>query len=349
MSFLKQFGGKITKSLKEKYSTSSHWDGAKFFNLEETTMNISFQDMPGLLRKQLCGRSDRAPKGPLTVEKIDLETFTSHSDVPKAIWYGHSALCLRINDKTILIDPMLGPNASPIAPFATKRFSENTLSIIDELPAIDILMYSHDHYDHIDYDSFKRLSAKINKYFVALGVGRHLVKWGVDPDKITEFDWWQNAEIGDLKITFTPSRHFSGRGVSDRAKSMWGGWVFTTPKHNIYFSGDGGYGSHFKEIGKQLGPFDFGFIECGQYNELWHAIHMYPEEAAQAAIDAGVKVAMPVHWGAFSLAMHHWKEPIDRFIAEAKIKNLDVVTPSLGLIFDLESKGKENYWWREVE
>jgi len=258
-------------------------------------------------------------------------------------------LCLRINDKTILIDPMLGPNASPIAPFATKRFSENTLSIIDELPAIDILMYSHDHYDHIDYDSFKRLSSKVNKYFVALGVGRHLVSWGVDPDKITEFDWWQNAEFGDLKITFTPSRHFSGRGVSDRTKSLWGGWVFKTPNHNIFFSGDGGYGSHFEEIGKQLGPFDFGFIECGQYNELWHAIHMYPEEAIQAAIDSRVKVAMPVHWGAFSLAMHHWKEPIDRFVGEAEAKNLDIVTPNLGQLFNLESNGKDNFWWRAVE
>ncbi len=349
MSFLKQFGGKVTKALKEKYSISKHWDGAKFNNLEETTMNISFQDMPGLIRKQLRGRNDRAPKITLPIEKFDLDRFTYQSNEVKAIWYGHSALLLRIDQKNILIDPMLGPNASPIAPFATKRFSENTLSIIDDLPEIDILLFSHDHYDHIDYESFKRLAAKVNKYFVALGVGRHLVRWGVDPEKITEFDWWQNAEIGELKITFTPSRHFSGRGVSDRAKSLWGGWVFKTPNHNIYFSGDSGYGSHFEEIGKELGPFDFGFMECGQYNELWHAIHMYPEEAVQATIDAGVKVAMPVHWGAFSLAMHHWKEPIDRFLAEAKIKNLDIVTPSLGQIFDLQSNGKDNFWWREVE
>ena len=347
MAFLKQFGGKITKSLKEQYGKSENWDGNKFNNLEETTMNISFQDMPGLLRKQLCGRSERAPKRPLEVIPFDKNNFEKTSGHAKAVWFGHSVLLLRINDQNLLIDPMLGPNASPIAPFATKRFSENTLDIIDQLPDIDVLLLSHDHYDHIDYDSILKLKPKVKKYFVALGIARHLRRWGIEDDLITEFDWYEENAHADIKIIYTPSRHFSGRGISDRAKSLWGGWIFRTADHNIYFSGDGGYGNHFKAIGEKYGPFDFGFIECGQYNELWHAIHMYPEEAVQASIDAGVKIAMPVHWGAFSLAMHQWTDPVERFVVEAEKKGLPIFTPLLGQIFEFNEINNNLHWWKK--
>ncbi|MFT4545513.1 MAG: L-ascorbate metabolism protein UlaG (beta-lactamase superfamily), partial [Bacteroidia bacterium] len=150
-----------------------------------------------------------------------------------------------------------------------------------------------------------------------------------------------------LKITYTPSRHFTGRGPFDRQKSLWGGWTFKTENHNIYWSGDGGYGEHFKEIGKRLGPFDHAFMENGQYHELWRQIHLHPEESAQAAIDAQVKVATPVHWSGFALALHPWKEPIERFTAEAKNKNLMVSTPEIG---ELKELGKEasSDWWSEL-
>ena len=195
-------------------------------------------------------------------------------------------MLMRVNNKTILIDPMLGPDAAPIAPFKSKRFSESTLSLIDQFPEIDLLLLSHDHYDHLDLASIKKLKPKVKQYYVALGCGRHLEHWGIDPVQIREFDWWDNASFEAINITFTPSRHFSGRGLRDRFKSLWGGWVFKTETESIYFSGDGGYGKHFKEVGEKLGPFDFGIMECGQYNEQWHQIHMYPEEAIQAAIDA---------------------------------------------------------------
>ena len=170
-------------------------------------------------------------------------------------------------------------------------------------------------------------------------------KWEVDDTKITEFDWWEDRIINDIKITFTPGRHFSGRGPNDRAKSFWGGWVFTTVKANIWFSGDGGYGSHFKEIGRRLGPFDLGFVECGQYSDLWHDIHMYPEESVQAAIDAKVGKAMPVHWGAFALSQHPWTEPPERWVAETDKKGLDYIMPTLGETINLESEMR-TCWWR---
>ncbi|WP_237332513.1 MBL fold metallo-hydrolase [Zobellia amurskyensis] len=312
-NFKKQFGGKLTNVSTERYSQSENWKDGKFLNLEETSMSINFWEIPKLLYKQFTDTKKREPAAPLPVTSFNKKSFLL-DDVPfKYIWYGHSVILMRMNAKTILIDPMLGSNASPIAPFKTKRFSENTLDLIEDFPEIDLMILSHDHYDHLDYDSIVKLKRKTKKYYVALGVKRHLVAWDIDPELITEFDWWNDATFNDIQITFTPSRHFSGRGLTDRAKSLWGGWTFKTANHNIWFSGDSGYGSHFKEIGEKLGPFDFGFMENGQYNEKWHQIHMFPEESVQAALDAGVKKVMPVHWAGFALAQHSWKEPADRF------------------------------------
>ena len=310
-------------------------------------MEFSIQNIPNLLYEQFVKTKGRAPKKRLVIEAFDLQAFMAPSHEPQFIWYGHSVLLMRWMDQTILIDPMLGPNASPIAPFATKRFSENALDMIDQFPPIDLALMTHDHYDHLDLASIKKLKDKTAKWHVALGVGRHLESWGIAPSTIKEFDWWDSAEFNGIQFTFTPSRHFSGRGLSDRAKSLWGGWVMKSNDHNLYWSGDGGYGDHFKEIGEKFGPFDFGFIECGQYNKHWHQIHMYPEESVQAALDAKVKIALPVHWGGFALALHHWKDPIARFSAEASAKNLQISTPNIGR--QLSMSTKTDTWWNDHE
>lgn len=317
-------------------------------NQVETTMDFHWQAMPKFLYTQFFEAKGREPKNPLPVQAFDKTAFLIPEGKAKFVWYGHSVLLIRIMGKTILIDPMLGPDSSPIAPFKTKRFSENTLSIIDELPHIDLLLLTHDHYDHLDLDSIEKLRPKVSQYFVALGCARHLIKWGVEESGIKEFDWWDQQNFEGIDITFTPTRHFSGRGLKDRAKSLWGGWVLTNPQEKIYFSGDGGYGEHFKEVGNRLGPFDFGIMECGQYNENWHQIHMYPEEAIQAARDAKVAKVMAVHWAGFSLAQHSWKEPIERFIAAANEQNVPAVTPHIGEMFSY-SKKKPDYWWEGFE
>lgn len=347
MSF-KQFGGKCTKDHEKRYSQSKNWDGKKFINLEETSMEFSFRNLPGLLKKQLFEKQGREPDNPIPIIPFDKEAFLAPSDKMKFIWYGHSVVLMRIKGKTILIDPMLGPNASPIAPFATKRFSQGSLELIDELPEIDLLIMTHDHYDHLDYDSIAKLKGKVKQYYTALGVGRHLESWGVDGNSIVEFDWWDQHLFNDVNITFTPSRHFSGRGLTDRAKSMWGGWVFKTDNENIYFSGDGGYGAHFKEVGEKLGPFDFGFIECGQYNENWHQIHMYPEEAIQASGDAKAQKVMPVHWAGFALALHTWTDPADRFVAAASKEDQTFISPQIGeLVEDYNAHVSTNWWSKQ--
>ncbi len=340
----KQFGGKITDALKQEYSKSEQWDGKKFVNLEETNMNIGPLKMPKILYKQFFETNGREPEQKIPILPFDKEAFLKPSSTMKFVWYGHSVVLMRIANKTILIDPMLGPNAGPISPFPIRRFSENTLDLIADFPEIDLLLLTHDHYDHLDLDSMKLLFPKVASYYVALGCSRHLEKWGVSKEKIAEFDWWKTRNFDGIEITFTPTRHFSGRGLTDRAKSLWGGWALKTTQENIYFSGDSGYGEHFKEVGLKLGPFDFGFMECGQYNENWHLIHMFPEESVQAAQDSKVKRIMPVHWAGFALAQHHWKDPIERFVIAAEKHGFEYIHPAMGSLVAYLENGSVKWW-----
>jgi len=268
-------------------------------------------------------------------------------DELKFVWYGHSAVLLQIDNKNLLIDPMLGPDASPIGPVRTKRYSEGSLDVIDSLPKIDAVLLTHDHYDHLDLKSIEKLKPKVDTWLVGLGIGRHLIKWGIPKEQITEFDWWEEKSFKDLGLVFTPSRHFSGRGLTDRAKSLWGGWVIQGKAEKVYWSGDGGYDTHFKKIGERFGPFNLGFIECGQYHKLWHEIHMYPEESVQAAIDSKVEKTVPVHWGGFTLALHNWKESIDRFVAKAEKEKVLFLTPNLGEVAHSNSDTK--LWWKDFD
>lgn len=343
--FFKQFGGKVTPEDTEKYSKSSNWKNGAFQNLETTDMSMNLSQVPGMIYKQFANSKGRKPEKPLAIIPFDKAKFTEESDKAKVIWYGHSVVFMRMNGQNILIDPMLGDNTTPIAPVANKRFSENTLSLIDDFPTIDLVLITHDHYDHLDLDSILKLKSKVNQFYVALGVKRHLVAWGIDSDKITEFDWWNSQTFNDISITFTPTRHFSGRGLRDRFKTLWGGWSFKNDKEHIWFSGDGGYGKHFKEIGERIGKVDFAFMECGQYNDDWHEIHLFPQESVQAAIDSNVQKVMPVHWAGFDLSYQHtWTEPADEFVKFCLKQNLDFALPKLGEIFTIDKVNQAKWW-----
>jgi L-ascorbate metabolism protein UlaG (beta-lactamase superfamily) len=347
MKFLKQFGAKPSAADLKRYSLSKNWNGKIFENIEETTMDFSWSELPSFLKKQFFEKKGKAPETNITIKPFNSQLFDKASNLMQSIWYGHSAIFMQLNQHTILIDPMFGHDAAPIAPFAVKRFSEHALKVVEEFPQIDLVLLSHDHYDHLDYDSISKLKDKVSCFYVALGVKRHLVSWGINPDIITEFDWWENKVFKDITITFTPTRHFSGRGVGDRAQSLWGGWVLKTAQENIWFSGDSGYGRHFKQIGDRLGPFNFAFMECGQYNENWHQIHMYPEESVQAAIDADVQNCMPIHWAGFVLAQHSWTDPVERFTAKAAIEKLNTIVPKIGELFTAKTIKTEK-WWKGV-
>ena len=341
----KQFGGKVSAKVKAKYEQSENWKNNAFQNYTETKMGVNIKDLPGIIRRQIKGHKLGNPKNSLPIQAFNHEDLLNDDHSAKFVWYSHSVLLMRVDGLTILIDPMLGDDASPIAPKKTRRFSENSINVIDDLPDIDLMLISHDHYDHLDLKSIVKLKDKVKNYYVALGVKRHLKYWGIAESTIEEFDWWDKKHFNGIAITFTPTRHFSGRGLSSMGKCLWGGWALKTASENIWFSGDGGYANHFKDVGERLGPFDIAFMECGQYCPDWKDIHMFPDESVQAALEANVGVAIPVHWGAFNLSYHHaWFEPVEDFVKFAHEQNLNFKTPAIGQVFDIDTTTSE--WWK---
>ncbi|MDH5598785.1 MAG: MBL fold metallo-hydrolase, partial [Cyclobacteriaceae bacterium] len=245
----------------------------------------------------------------------------------------------------ILLDPMFGTYPSPFPYLTKRRFNDSLPLQIKDLPLIDVVVYSHDHYDHLDYGSILKLKDKVKKFLVPLGVGEHLRAWGVDGEKIIEMNWYESIEIKGTSFICTPAQHFSGRGFSDKMSTLWSSWVIKNKNSNLFFSGDSGYFDGFKEIGNKYGPFDICFMECGQYNELWKDIHMFPEETAQAHLDLQGKLLVPIHWGAFSLSVHDWNDPVKRLNKEAQIKGINVYTPEIGEPITFDKKQEEKEWW----
>ena len=345
VGFAPQFGAQPQEEHLAQISASKHYQSGTFVNLVETTMDYGWLKTAKMTRDFLTV-ANISPTGPLPV-KFATGVQTAADTLTSVTWYGHSAFLLEMEGKRILLDPMFGPAASPFS-FVGQRYPYQQPIDLDQFIEIDAVILSHDHYDHLDYPSIIKLKSHIGHFFVPLGVGAHLMHWGVAEDKITELDWWQSIEFKDLTFTAAPARHFSGRGLSDRNKTQWSSWVLQGQYNNLYFSGDGGYAEHFKEIGDTYGPFDLTLVECGQYNLRWEAIHMMPEQSVQANIDLRGKIMMPIHWGAFDLALHEWREPVIRLLAAAKKYNVKVATPHIGERFFLGLDLPRDRWWETL-
>jgi len=340
-------GGKASEETKRKIESSPQSIGRKFQNQLPTPMNMSFGTSLKIMRDMLKGDPLRRPGGSLETKRLSLERLRS-DDAATVAWFGHSAALLRLDGKTIFLDPMLGKAPSPVPMIGGGRYSKKLPIEIEQLPEIDAVVISHDHYDHLDYGSIKRLRGKVRRFIVPLGVAAHLVKWGVDPARISEHDWWDELEFEGLKLACAPARHFSGRNVgTNRNSTLWCSWVIRGRQAKIFFSGDSGYGPHFREIGDKYGPFDLTLMECGQYDELWSNIHMMPEQTVQAHLDVRGKTLIPIHWGAFTLALHSWTDPVERASRAASERGVKVATPRIGEVVRIgSSESASSAWWR---
>ena len=343
-----QFGGSPTEEQTESYSKTGHYKEGVFVNELETNLDMDFSAMYETMLEFIKGGENLQPKEDLPVKKIEAQWIEQNKNqLTKLTWFGHSAFLLQLDGKKILIDPMLGESPAPHPMIGVKRYNKEIPIEIENLPFIDFVIISHDHYDHLDYESVMKLKGKVGKFYMPLGVGTHFKSWGFDENQILELDWWDETMEDNIKLVCTPSRHFSGRGLTDRSATLWSSWVILSEKKKIYFSGDGGFGPHFKEIGDKYGPFDVGLMECGQYNKNWAQIHMMPEQTVQATIDVGAQWLVPVHWGAFTLSLHDWTDPIERVSAEAKRKNVNISTPAIGETIVLEhSLFPNSVWWK---
>lgn len=347
LRFSPQFGASKKEIRTAAVVESPNFLDGIFKNSEETVVMAEFKFST---LREYFRKGNKEPRGPVPVRKLAPDHFgTLEDSLTRITWFGHSAVLLEMAGKIIFLDPMLGQVPAPISWAGPQRFNPELPAKIDALPFIDIVLISHDHYDHLDYGSILKLKEKTGKFIVPLGVGGHLRSWGVDKNKITELDWWDQATFENLTFVSTPARHFSGRGLLDRNCTLWCSWVIQSGTENIFFSGDGGYGSHFREIGDRFGPFDFTMLECGQYNPQWKQIHMMPEELPQAQRDLRGKVFMPIHWGAFKLALHSWTDPLDRLTAIRSSEDMLMTTPEIGESIILGKDYPNRPWWHSVD
>ena len=342
MALFKTFGSNPSGKDLDRIVASANYKNNIFQNLSETMALLEGTSYIKLTWSFFNKPKNTAPGSPLPSIKTELKSVAIEK--PLIVWLGHSSYFIHINGRNILVDPVLSGYASPFS-FTGKSFKGSDIYTTDDLPDIDLLVLTHDHYDHLDYNTILKLKAKTKIICTSLGVGSHLRYWGIDSAIITEFDWWDSKQVFDnIHLAAAPARHFSGRSFT-RNKTLWSSFILRSGEYTIYIGGDSGYDSHFKSIGEKFGPFDIAILETGQYGTAWPYIHMMPEEAVQASIDLRAKVLLPVHWGKFALAMHPWDEPVKRVIAKAKELNVKVTTPLIGEPVVLNESYPDKQWW----
>jgi L-ascorbate metabolism protein UlaG (beta-lactamase superfamily) len=328
---------------------SPNFDGKVFVNPIPTKTGFSSGILKVLAEytKDHPNRTPGLKPGPFAADLSALNNLPPNS--LRVTWMGHSSLLIEIDGKRILTDPVWVKRASPVQFFGPERFFPAPVALKD-LPPIDGIILSHDHYDHLDEATVKILGKKSIPFFCSLGVGGILEKWGISKNQITEFDWWQENEIWPgFKLIAAPARHFSGRGIRNRDTTLWASYIIKGPKHKVYFGADSGIHPLFKTIGEKYGPFDIAMLEIGAYNELWKDIHMGPENAADAFMAVNANIMMPIHWGTFNLAFHTWTQPIETLLDIAKKKNIKLLVPQPGETYTYNGLPYINQWWQSFK
>ncbi len=345
----KQFGKKPKEFRLQKIKQSPHYANKQFQNQSFTPPLTEGFSMSKIMFEFLFKNFPRTrPNQPIPSVKIDLKALPKNEDL--LVWFGHSSYFIQLDGLSFLIDPVFSGNASPIKN-TNKSFQGSDIYSVNDLPSIDYLLITHDHYDHLDYPTIKQLKGKFEKVICGLGVGEHLELWGIDSTKIIEKDWYEEEKLNnDIQLFTAPTRHFSGR-LFHRNNTLWLSFVLKSSKLKLYLGGDSGYDRHFKELGEKFGFFDLAILDNGQYNVAWQAIHMLPSEGLQAARDLNAKRLFPAHSSKFKLANHPWDEPLNT-ITQLHQKDTDcpIITPKIGEVVYLNNENQEFIeWWKEIK
>lgn len=339
------FGGNINGIRKERVLASRNFSNGQFHNLIPTPAFTEGYNMAKVMREWLFEReTKRTPLLPLPAIKTDLHAIKKEEDV--LVWFGHSSYYFQLNGVSFLVDPVLSGSASPFSK-GIPAFAGSDGYKVADIPNIDVLLITHDHYDHLDYPTIRALLPKLNQVVCGLGVGAHLQRWGVSAKQLYELDWHQTHQINpQIQLHAVPTRHFSGRGLK-RNGTLWLGFVVETFFYKMLVGGDSGYGEHFKQIGAKHGPLNLAILENGQYDRKWKYIHMLPEEVLVAAQELRAATLLPVHSAKFALANHPWNEPLQRIhIAAAQYPEVLLATPKIGEIFQLQQPAQTyEAWW----
>ena len=344
LSFSPVFGASPDKNSRVIIENSKNFVTGKFLNLKSNYTNkLSLSPFPkgSTLISWISPPRDKNPIVSLPTIQFHGNTLTEG----KFVWLGHSTLLMNTAGLIVMTDPVFN-RASP-APIFGKPFAYENPINIDDLPKVNAVIISHDHYDHLDFKAIKNLSKIVDRFFVPLGVKAHLERWGVDADRISELDWHESENYKGVDFTLTPAQHFSGRTPGKINSTLWGSWIVSSEKVKVYFSGDGGYSETFRGLGDRYGPFDIAFVEGGAYNADWSEVHMFPNETVQASIDLKANVLFPIHWSKFDLSIHPWDEPIIQISKEAGRRDVNITTPMIGEVFDLTNL-PSNPWWEAL-
>jgi L-ascorbate metabolism protein UlaG (beta-lactamase superfamily) len=342
-----KFGKLPSGARLERLRRSPNYRNGSFQNRSHTpvlTDGVGFLDVG---REFFFGKKVRVtPTGEIPSVRTNLFRLDRNRDV--LVWFGHSSYFIQVDGKRILVDPGLSGNASPFSG-SIKAFKGSNPFSADDIPEIDYLMITHDHWDHLDYETIIRLKPKIRKVICSLGVGENFEYWGYEKNIITELDWNEQVipESGFV-INALPARHFSGRTFR-RNQTLWVSYALRTPSMNIYIGGDGGYDTHFSEIGKALGPFDLAILENGQYNKNWRYIHQLPDDVLKSFKDLNAVKLLPVHSSKFALATHPWDEPLATIARNCQESGVSLLTPMIGEVVNLKDNNQKfSRWWENV-